>query len=237
LILGCSQDAKSKNKHLDDSNLKILQEFKSSEFLIYQPSDDSYLLASVLNKYAKSKTVLDMLRTSSNGVSSRAYSRTRTLKDLSVLDIGTGTGILANEAKQAGAKEVTAADINPESKNHLDKLNIPFIKSDLFNNINNSYDLIVFNPPYLPQDKREPKDSQLATTGGKKGDEIILKFLKQAPQHLNKNGIILLLLSSLTPQNKMLKFLDNNGFQHNVIATKKLFMETLFVWEIKVFSN
>jgi methylase of polypeptide subunit release factors len=47
---------------------------------------------------------------------------------------------------------------------------------------------------------REDKESALATTGGKQGDELILKFLKQAQKHLTKKGIILLVLSSLTPQ-------------------------------------
>jgi release factor glutamine methyltransferase len=173
--------------------------------MIYQPSDDSYLLASVLKKYSKNKKILD---------------------------IGTGSGIQALTALKSGASFVIASDINPEAKDYLKEHNIPFIHSDLFSSIIDKFDLIIFNSPYLPEDKREPSSSALSTTGGKHGDETILKFLKQAKLHLNKNGIILLLLSSLTPKEKIKKLLNKLGFHHNVIASKKLFMETLYVWEI-----
>ena len=64
-------------------------------------------------------------------------------------------------------------------------MKIPSITSDLFDKIpkNKKFDIVAFNPPYLPEDKREDKESQLTTTGGKKGNEITLRFLKKA-KHL-----------------------------------------------------
>ncbi len=172
--------------------------------MIYQPAEDSHLLESLIPKYAPNKTVLDM---------------------------GTGSGILAKSALSSGASSVTAADINPEAKSQLPK-EITFIESDLFSNISESYDLIIFNPPYLPEDPREPEDSKLATTAGKQGDEIILEFIKQSPNYLNPNGKILLLVSSLTPLDKIDSLLDKLTFSKKVIAKKKLFMEELVVFEI-----
>ncbi len=173
--------------------------------MIYSPAEDSYLLEEQVKKYAKNK---------------------------SVLDIGSGSGILAETAIKVQAKSVLASDTTPESIKLLKSKKIPAIKSDLFKKIKGKYDLIIFNPPYLPQDKREDKASQLATTGGKYGDEILIKFLKQAKYHLNKNGIILIVLSSLTPKNRILALLNSLKLKKQIIANKKFFMETLEVWKI-----
>ena len=71
------------------------------------------------------------------------------------------------------------------------------------------------------------------TTGGKRGDEWILKFLTQAHKYLAHNGVILLLLSSLTPRKKVLLLLHTLKLTSLVIAEKKLFFEKLEVWEIR----
>jgi release factor glutamine methyltransferase len=169
---------------------------------IYQPSDDSYFFADFLKKYFKSH------------------------KTNSYLDIGTGSGILAKTAlKFLPAKNITAADINPNAIKSLQNEKFQKIQSDLFKNITSKFDLITFNAPYLPLDKREPKSSQLATTGGKRGDEISIKFLKQAKQHLKPKGKIFLLISSLTPMNKLEKF------NPKIVAKKKIFMEELLILE------
>ena len=140
--------------------------------------------------------------------------------------MGTGSGILALTATKFLKKEnITAADINEKAIKKLNKQKINKIHTNLFKNLKNSFDIIVFNAPYLPQDKREPKDSQLATTGGLKGDEISLKFIQQAKDHLNKNGKIFLLISSLTPMNKIKKF------STKIVARKKIFMEELLILE------
>ncbi len=176
--------------------------------MIYQPKEDSYLLKSIIKNYAKNKTVLD---------------------------VGSGSGIQTVEAIKQKAKSVTASDIDPETITHLKSLdqNIQVIESDLFQNIEEKFDLIIFNPPYLPLDKREDEESKKATTGGKRGDEIILKFLEQSKQNLNSDGKILLLLSSLTPRSRIKTLLNKQKLKHKPITKKALFMETLEVWEIQ----
>ena len=140
--------------------------------------------------------------------------------------MGTGTGILSETAsKYLNKKNILAADINSEAIKITKKKGFKTIKTNLFSNIKGKFDLITFNAPYLPLDKREPKDSQLSTTGGKRGDEISIKFLKQAKKHLNKNGKIFLLISSLTPMNKIKRF------KHKIVARKKMFMEELLILE------
>jgi len=101
------------------------------------------------------------------------------------------------------------------------------IKSDLFKNIENSFDLIIFNPPYLPESKY---DKEKDTTGGKRGDETILRFLKQVKKYLNKNGKIFLLMSSLTPKYRIEKEIEKQGIICKKITEKILFFETLEVY-------
>jgi len=96
----------------------------------------------------------------------------------------------------------------------------------LFEKIKSKFPLIIFNPPYLPEDSQEPKESRIATTGGKKGSEIINKFLQQAKKHLNPDGKIFLITSSLTRK------INWQNYKKELLGKKKLFMEELCVWEI-----
>ena len=172
----------------------------------YQPAEDSFLLVREIKEKAKGKSVLDM---------------------------GTGFGILADTAIKAGASSVLAADVNESSVRYCLAKGINAIQSDLFSNIQGKFDLIFFNPPYLPQDEREDKESQQVTTGGKKGDEIIIKFIKNLKIHLKENGVCFLLASTLTPNNWK-KEAKKQKLKIKKTAEKKLFMEKLFVWEIRL---
>ncbi|MEK6909123.1 MAG: HemK2/MTQ2 family protein methyltransferase [Nanoarchaeota archaeon] len=174
--------------------------------LVYQPAEDSYLIESTIKKYAKNK---------------------------SVLDICTGSGILAIKALESGAKSVTAVDINQDALDSIKEKRIKKIKSNIFSKVNKKFDLIICNPPYLPENKQEDKESRLATTGGKKGDEFILKLLKQAKKYLENNGIILLLVSSLTPMKRINNLLEKNKLKSKVIDSKNFFFEKLEVLEIR----
>ncbi len=169
---------------------------------IYQPEEDSLLLSEVLKKFLKK------------------------YKPNKILDMGSGSGIQTETLikYRIASENITLVDINYKSIKHL-KLKFPkskVIHSNLFSEINKKqkYDLIIFNPPYLPYDKY---DKQKDTSGGKNGSEIINKFLKQARAHLNKNGKILLLTSSLT---KGINWLD---YKKKILAKKKLFFEELYV--------
>jgi len=178
---------------------------------IYQPSDDSYLLSDVLKKIIPKLLINN--------------------EDLKILEIGCGSGIQAKTLIDLKAKpnNITLTDINLQSINYISSKfsKSEVIRSNLFSNIKSKYDLIIFNPPYLPEDKNEPKDSKLATTGGKKGSEIINRFLRQSKKHLkDKDSRIILLTSSLT------KDINWDNYKKKLLGKKKLFFEELMVWEL-----
>ena len=112
--------------------------------MIYEPSEDSFLIEKCVKQFAEGKSVLDM---------------------------DTGLGILAEVALTIRAKSVLAADINPEAVANLKQKGIPTRHSDLFSTISEKFDLIIFNTPYLPKTKNEDEESETITTGGAKGHE------------------------------------------------------------------
>ncbi|MBL7052023.1 MAG: methyltransferase [Nanoarchaeota archaeon] len=164
---------------------------------MYEPREDSFLLKKHVKKLVSGK----------------------------VLDVGTGSGIQALAALE-NTKEVLAVDISEEVVEYCKKKNINVIQSDLFEKIEGKFDWIIFNPPYLPEDPREPEDSKLATTGGKKGDEILKRFLVDAKDYLNENGKILVLISSLTGKAEDL-FKD---YSWKLLERENLFMEDIEVY-------
>jgi len=186
---------------------------------IYQPAEDSYLLQDTLKKYLS-----ENLRNSNIN------------KAINILDMGSGSGIQAETCKNLGFNNILTADINPEAVELLNSKNIKAIQSNLFSKIPNSnkFDLIIFNPPYLPQDNREPKDSQLAKKKKKKGYELIIRFLEQTKSHLSKDGVILLLFSSLSQPDIILKKAKELDYNYQKLNEKKLFFEQLFVYEFKL---
>lgn len=181
---------------------------------IYQPAEDSYLMQRILKE-----KIPEILKENPN---------------LKFLEIGSGSGIHLETAFNIGIKKenIFSVDINPNAVSHCNVLGFNCINSDLFQNIpGKKYNIIIFNPPYLPRDKKEPKDSQTATTGGKKGNEIILKFLEQAKDYLEKDGKIFLITSSLSEDIDFKKL----GYQEKEIGCEKLFFERLCIWELEIF--
>jgi len=145
--------------------------------------------------------------------------------------MGSGSGIQAETCRKNGFKNIIAADIEEEAVSLLKEKKFKAVRTDLFSNIRGKFDLIVFNPPYLPQHKY---DKEKDTTGGKKGWETILEFLKQAKKHLSKKGKILLLHSSLSNPHLIERRAKELGYKIRFLKKKKFFYEELYVIELNI---
>jgi release factor glutamine methyltransferase len=170
---------------------------------LYEPREDSLLLKKHIKKYAKGN----------------------------VLDVGTGSGIQAVEAKKY-ADFVLGVDIQKEvinyCKNTHKKENLFFKQSNLLENVKKKFDLITFNPPYLPNDKRV-KDITL--DGGKHGYELIRDFLNTVNNHLKPDGKILLLFSNLSKKEKVEGFINKNGLKFKKLDEQYMGgFETLYIY-------
>ena len=180
---------------------------------VYEPREDSTLLEHYVRQYAKGH----------------------------VLDMGTGSGIQAiTAAHSSKAKSVLALDIQQSTIDYCNKniknIKIKFLVSDLFTAIKNDkkieikkFDTIIFNPPYLPQ---ELKVKDLTLEGGKKGYEVIERFLSQVNSFLKEDGIILIVFSSLTKKEKVDEFIRNNLLEFELLEKEHYFFEDLYVYKI-----
>lgn len=175
--------------------------------ILYQPREDSYLLAKYVKKHAFGR----------------------------VLEIGTGSGIQAmTAARQKRVKSVLAVDIQKAVVEHcritIRSKKIRFMQSNIFDKVSGKFDTIIFNPPYLPEDARL-KD--ITVEGGKKGYETLERFFYSVNDHLAHEGKILIVFSSLTKKEKVNSFIENNLLEYKELERQHFFMEELYVYLIK----
>lgn len=155
------------------------------------------------------------------------YIDARKKKDLSVLDLCTGSGALAVALKkERPVLKVTASDISGEAlaiaAQNASRLlqtgsSVNFLQSDLFEKIPDAFDIIISNPPYIMSceiEKLQPEvrmEPVIALDGGSDGLEIIKKIITQAQSHLRPEGI--LMLEADARQMKVLvSVLEENSF-------------------------
>jgi len=126
-------------------------------------------------------------------------------KPCDVIDLGTGTGAIAlSLANECPSWRITATDINPETlavaKENAQtlELSVSFKESAWFDAINDRYDLVISNPPYIESDDPHLQQGDLrfepagALASGKDGLDDIRLLVQQALKHLKKDGYLLL---------------------------------------------
>lgn len=148
-----------------------------------------------------------------------------------ILDLCTGSGIIAitlkKELEQVSV-DVIASDISEEAievaKENAQShdATIKFIKSDIFNNIDNKFDIIVSNPPYIDrkdevtmQDNVLKYDPHLALFAEEEGMYFYRKIIEQANDYLNENGVMFFEIG-YDQKDKIIKLADMNGFSAEV---------------------
>ena len=158
-----------------------------------------------------------------------------------VLDVGTGCGILAVLAAKK-AKRVVAVDINPyaiecatkNAQTNGVKEKIEFRLGDLFQPIkqNESFNVILFNSPYLPSEPDEEKSwIGKAWAGGPDGRTVIDRFIGDAPSFLAEGGKIQLVQSSLSNVDKTVQMFNERNMKAKVAAQVKVAFESIVLVE------
>jgi release factor glutamine methyltransferase len=113
-----------------------------------------------------------------------------------VLDLCTGTGIIAIKAAQLGAKHVVAVDLNPDAvksaRINAEKLGLPQIEvreGSLFKPVQGmKFDVITINPPYVDHEAKDKTEIAFWDAG----NAVTREFFKEYKRYLQPNGNVYL---------------------------------------------
>jgi release factor glutamine methyltransferase len=167
---------------------------------MYIPSEDTFLLAECVKQYCGGW----------------------------VLEIGVGSGVLLNLLEK-NFEHVAGSDIDLRALQHCyGRSSALLVCCDAASAFAGRFDLIVSNPPYLPDDK--VRDS--AVHGGPAGIESTIHFIESALPLLARGGKMLLVVSSLSDSSALDLLIEEKKMSKKVVKEKKLFYETLSVIEL-----
>ena len=176
---------------------------------VYDPAEDTMLLASNLDAR----------------------------ENMNVLEIGVGSGYVSLIAAQK-AESVVGIDINPhaarlaKTNSKLNGIeNVEFIVGDLFSPISSRFDLILMNPPYLPENENHHGYIDYSWNGGSDGRSLTDRFIDEVREYLENDGRIQIVQSSLSKHDKTIRKLGERGFKVRIVAECRHFFENIVLIE------
>ncbi len=168
---------------------------------MYVPSDDTFLLADCIKQY----------------------------RGRWALEIGVGSGFLLKILEKNFAN-VAGSDIDFKVLQHCrGKSESMLACCDAASAFACTFDLIVSNPPYLPDDK--VRDTTVH--GGPAGIETTIQFVRSALQNLARGGRMLFVVSSLADSSALNQLVGEKKMSKKVVMEKRVFFETLSVIELR----
>ncbi len=152
----------------------------------------------------------------------------------SVIEIGCGRGLISRELAPK-VRSILATDINPYAVRLAKGYGLEAIHADLFSGVEARFDLVIFNPPYLPttDDERAKGWINYALDGGESGRDTIFRFIEELKDHLNTEGRSLLLVSSLSGLEEVKEKARAEGFEVALVANERYFFEQLYVLKLR----
>ena len=172
---------------------------------VYQPAEDSDLLA---------RTAVERVTPGDRA-----------------LDVGTGSGYVAAKLADAGADAV-GVDLSPLAVRQAADNGVPVVRGDLVAPFRtDSFDLVGFNPPYLPTPAETEWDDWMehALSGGEDGRRRVDPFLESVGRVLAPGGEVLLLVSSLTDPDAVRAYAREQALGSEQLATESHPYEKLVV--------
>ncbi|MEE9586098.1 MAG: HemK2/MTQ2 family protein methyltransferase [Nitrososphaerales archaeon] len=177
---------------------------------IYSPAEDTFLLIKAIRRYAADR----------------------------VLEIGIGSGLVLSELVEKNnlavgvdldIQAVKSAKDSISNKPAWSKVNL--VRCDSASPFRDgAFDLVVFNPPYLPSE--EIMDTTV--DGGSGGVEVSMAWFREASRCLGKGGKIVFVASSLSDVEGLFEYVRGFGFGVEVLSRARLFFEELSVVEARL---
>ena len=173
---------------------------------VYQPAEDSRLLA---------EAALDRVST-----------------DDVVLDLGTGSGYVGARLQAETGAFVVGSDINPDACRQAVGAGLRVVRADLLGPFRDgAFDVVCCNPPYLPTPPEDEWDDPMerALSGGPDGRAVVDPFLAGVGRVLAEGGEAVLLISTLTGPEAVRETAGQHGLETSVVAEESYPFEGLLV--------
>ncbi|KAH0574687.1 Glutamine methyltransferase [Spironucleus salmonicida] len=151
------------------------------------------------------------------------------------IEIGCGYGCVAIQMAKQFQIIPYCTDINPLALQNaqntfiVNNLQGEFIQSDLFQNVDGKFDIIAFNPPYVPGDLQCDNLLDLALCGGAHGRDVIDRFLQELPARCSPGATVYMVAIEANAPDQLLAVLATRGFTAAVVLRKRLQSEALVV--------
>jgi release factor glutamine methyltransferase len=178
---------------------------------MYAPSDDTFLLADCIRQYSGRRA----------------------------LEIGVGSGLLLDILEKNFAY-VAGSDIDLQALQHckqqkISSAHVLLVCCDAGSAFGTGkFDLIVSNPPYLPNDNNSNNNILDPVHGGPTGIEATVHFINSALPLLAGDGKLLIVISSFANSSALDKVVLENNMHKKVVKEKRLFYETLSIVELSL---
>lgn len=181
---------------------------------VYQPAEDSRLLADAVLEHVEGDDVL--------------------------LDVGTGSGYVAVRVQSETGASVVGSDLNPDACRQAAGNGLPVVRGDMFTPFRDgSFDVVCCNPPYLPTPPEQEWDDPMerALSGGPDGRAVVDPFLAGVRRVIRPDGAAFLLISTLTGPEAVRETAAENGLDTTVVAEEAHPFERLLVLRLVPQSN
>ena len=183
-----------------------LADRRGAETAVYDPAEDSGLLA---------EAAVDHVG-----------------PDDRVLEVGVGSGWVAERVADATGATVVGSDLNPHACRRARERGIETVRGNLVDPFRDgAFDVVLFNPPYLPTDPEAAWDDwmEAALSGGESGRAVVDPFVDDVGRVLAPGGRALLLVSTLTGIDEVTARAERRGFDVRSVREASYPFETLAV--------
>ena len=170
---------------------------------VYPPSDDTFLLLDAVSR-------LDV-------------------RGKRVLEVGCGCGVISVALAKRGA-EVVATDVSPRAAENtrvnarLNGVSVDVVVADLMEGISGSFDLIIFNAPYL-ECRESPEYSG--------GTDLVMRFVLGCRGRLRRGGEVYVTACDANDVGLLMCAASEVGLEPAIAARKRLFFEEIYVLRLR----
>ena len=194
----------------DSDSLDRLAERRGLETEVYPPAEDSALLAEAAVEVVE--------------------------PGWRVLEVGTGSGIVAETVAEETGATVVASDLNPHACRQARERGLDVVRGDLVEPFSDgAFDVVLFNPPYLPTPEEAEWDDWMehALSGGESGRRVVVPFVRTVRRVLADDGVALLLVSSLTGIEEVEELAGEAGLDAEEVTDEAFPYERLVVLALR----